>query len=345
MPARRTTRRILVPIDGSALGRAAIPHLRALATVESEILLLRVLPDALPPIAFDGDRAVAPEDRDAEIQRCEEQLREIAAALGDITPRVEHLTSIGNPADEILRVAEDRDINLILMATHGLGTPQHPLVDSVTNRVAQASPVPVMILPPHADADIQMSGDGAARYGAVVVPFDGSGRARAALPVAAALARRQCCPVRLVRAVPPRDELLTDERALFAGQERAGDRYYAAWRERISEELHAAARSLPAADLPREAVLVTGHPVAAVLHETRPGDIVVLASHGEGGMRPWLLGAIAQQIIAAARTPVVVVPVEERRTLTASLRGQDTPIHIVKPARQPLAARALVHAG
>lgn len=339
MPARHITRRILVPLDGSALGHATIPHLRALATVESEILLLRVLPDALPPVAIDGDRATAPEDRAAAIGRCEEQLREIATALRDITPRVEQLTSIGNPADEILRVAEDREIDLILMATHGFGTPRHPLTESVTNRVAQAAAVPVMILPPHSDIDTPVTADGTASYGRVVVPFDGSARARAALPVAAALARRQCCPVRLMRAMPTRDELFPRDAVRGPDQERACEQYHAAWRASLIAQLQADARALPVPDLPCETSVVIGQPVQAVLDETRPGDIVVLASHGEGGMRPWLLGTVAQQVIATARTPVVLVPVEERRALTSGLRRQEASIRVAPPSREPFVAR------
>lgn len=346
MAARHTTRRILVPLDGSALGHATIPHLRALATVESEILLLRVLPDSPPPVDTNGGRATPPDDRAVRIERSEAQLREIATALRDITPRVEQLASIGNPADEILRVAEDREIDLILMATHGLGTPDHPLTDSVTNRVAQAAAVPVMILPPSGDAPVPVDDDGSARYGCVVVPLDGSDRAGAALPIAAALARRQLCPVRLVRAMPPRDELFPDDGDPV--RERECERYYAAWRDNLDDGLRDEARGLPAHDLPCETAVLTGEPMHAITDQLRPGDMLVLASHGEGGMRPWLLGTVAQQLIAAAPTPVVLVPVEERQALTNALRQQDRPARILQrriPCRpEPIVARDLTHA-
>jgi nucleotide-binding universal stress UspA family protein len=346
MPTRHTTRRILVPLDGSELGRATIPHLRALATVESEILLLRVLPDSPPPVDTNGGQATAPDDRAARFERGEAQLREIATALRDITPRVEQLASIGNAADEILRVAEDRDIDLILMATHGLGTPEHPLTDSVTNRVAQAAAVPVMILPPSDAAAVPVDDDGSARYGCVVVPLDGSSRARAALPIAAALARRQLCPVRLVRAMPERDELFPDDGD--PAREDECERYYAAWRANLAEGLRDEARELPAHDLPCEPTVLTGQPVPAITDYLRPGDILVLASHGEGGMRPWLLGTVAQQLIAAAPTPVVLVPVEERQALTSALRQQDRPARILQrrlPCRPEPVSRQLLTTG
>jgi nucleotide-binding universal stress UspA family protein len=347
MPARHTTRRILVPLDGSDLGRATIPHLRALATVHSEILLLRVLTPELPDL--DAGAIPAPElERSAEIERCNTQLRTIATALADITPYVEQLTSIGRPAEEILRVAENRGVDLILMATHGFGTPEHPRADSVTNRVAQAATVPVMILPPHVEV-ASVGDDGTARYGHVVVPLDGSARARVALPIAAALAGRQCCPVRPIRAMPPREQVFPPAGTADPARERDCDRYYTAWRASLADALDADTASLPPSAC-REPAIVTGPPVPAILDAIAPGDIIVLASHGEGGVRPWLLGSVAQQLIGAADTPVVLVPVEERRALTRTLRHDEAPVPATRPhpaARRPdpVASRQhLVHA-
>ncbi len=336
MPARHITRRILVPLDGSKLGRAAIPHLRALATVESEIVLLGVLPTR--PAGITG---TVPTDRQrAEaFARGDAQLQKVSTTLRDITPRIARLTCTGDPAEEILRVADDLDVDLILMATHGLGTPEHPRADSVTNRVAQGATVPVMILPLHADA-APLAADGCARYGRIVVPVDGSMRARDAMPVAAALARRQCRPVRLIRAIPPHDAVFPPDEAADGDRERADYHRYAAWRASMYDALNDDARALPP-DIVRQTAVLIGLSAPAVLGDIRPGDVIVMTSHGEGGVRANRLGGIAREIIATASSPVVVVPVEERRAPT---RRREAPSIEVVTA-PPSGARTLIHSG
>lgn len=324
MPARHITRRILVPLEDADLGHAVIPHLRALANIESEILLLRVIPPTLPAIeTATGDTLAPGRDEGRMLEECHGQLRTIATALRDTTPYVEMLTSIGNPADEILRVAEHRNVDLIAMPTRGPGAEDRPIGESIAHRVAQASVTPVMLL----QRDGPQLQDATARYGCVVVPLDGSARARTALPVAVTLARRQNCPVRLVRVIPSREELFPDHDPADRAQAKADDRYYAAYREARMGELRTDACAMRAPDVATVTELLSGPPAEAILEALGPGDILVLSSHGEGGVRPWLLGRVAQQLITTATSPVVLVPVEERRNLTITARS-DAPARV-----------------
>lgn len=319
MPARHTTRRILVPLEDADLGHAVIPHLRALANVESELMLLRVIPESLPVVeTVSGDTIHPDSDRARAFDECHAELREIAASLRDTTPYVEMLTSIGSPADEILRVAEHQRIDLIVMPTRDLGAENTPIAVSVANRVAQASTVPVMLL----RLDGPQFPDATARYGCVVVPLDGSARARTALPVAAALARRQTCPVRLVRVIPTREEMFAGHDPADRAQAAADDRYYAAYREEQMRALRMEACAMRAPDIATVTELLTGSPAEAITEALGSRDMLVLASHGEGGVRPWLLGHTAQQLIATATSPVVLVPVEERQAVTLAIRGE-----------------------
>jgi nucleotide-binding universal stress UspA family protein len=63
------------------------------------------------------------------------------------------------------------------------------------------------------------------------------------------------------------------------------------------------------ADVKVEVPLVTGRGVAAaVLHNTRDADLVVLGSRGLGGFPGLLLGSVSQQVASHARVPVAVIP-------------------------------------
>jgi nucleotide-binding universal stress UspA family protein len=48
-------------------------------------------------------------------------LADAAAVLGDTGRPVEQLVSEGDPAREIVRIAEDRDVDLVVVGARGLG--------------------------------------------------------------------------------------------------------------------------------------------------------------------------------------------------------------------------------
>ncbi len=54
----------------------------------------------------------------------------------------------GNPQLEIVRVAQQRGVDLIVMATHGRTGLSHALSGSVTERVVRNAPCPVLSLRP-----------------------------------------------------------------------------------------------------------------------------------------------------------------------------------------------------
>lgn len=53
----------------------------------------------------------------------------------------------GTPPTEIVRYAKERDIDLIVMGTHGRGFTAHAVVSSVTEKVVRNAPCPVLTLP------------------------------------------------------------------------------------------------------------------------------------------------------------------------------------------------------
>jgi nucleotide-binding universal stress UspA family protein len=70
---------------------------------------------------------------------------------GEIKTRTMVIT--GNPSDEIARVAADEDVNLIVIATHGLSGWRRFIFGSVTDKVAKIASCPVLLVsfPPEKD--------------------------------------------------------------------------------------------------------------------------------------------------------------------------------------------------
>jgi nucleotide-binding universal stress UspA family protein len=65
--------------------------------------------------------------------------------LGDNVP-VEHQLEEGDPVTEILRVAQERECELIVMGTHGRTGLAHLLMGSVAERVVRRSGCSVLVV-------------------------------------------------------------------------------------------------------------------------------------------------------------------------------------------------------
>lgn len=102
---------------------------------------------------------------------------------------IETAVRLGHPAEEILVQALARQAELVVMSTHGRsGLPRRAL-GSVAERVARATPVPVLLLPAQAQATLSRAEPQASpSLYRLLVPLDGSVTAEAALAPAIELA-------------------------------------------------------------------------------------------------------------------------------------------------------------
>jgi nucleotide-binding universal stress UspA family protein len=141
---RKLVRRVLAPVDLTA----ATPHQLAIARGLAEalslpILLLHVIEPVRSMVATHGALPTVETERryrvEAELERASEAM---PAAM-----KPEALIAYGEPAEEIAKVANDRDVGLIVMGLHSsplLG----PRMGSVTYRVLCLAHRLVLAVPP-----------------------------------------------------------------------------------------------------------------------------------------------------------------------------------------------------
>jgi nucleotide-binding universal stress UspA family protein len=140
-------RRILVPLDGSALAeRALIPAQYLAQAFNAEVLLFRVQ----EPSAYgQGEPAAgvyAAAFDDSLRAMVEEYLTEKTQEMRSRDMRVSWETQFGMPADGILDVAQKRAVNLVVMSTHGRSGVGRWIMGSVADRVLRASRIPVLLI-------------------------------------------------------------------------------------------------------------------------------------------------------------------------------------------------------
>jgi nucleotide-binding universal stress UspA family protein len=134
----------------------------------------------------------------------------------------------------------------------------------------------------------------------LLVPLDGSRLAEAALPVAAYVARKLDSTVTLLHVV---------ER--HSPQEVHGDPHLTTPEQAAAYLDEVAARAvLDGLAVERHIHTAAVDDVARSIVEHRDElapDLIVMCTHGRGGLRTWLYGTIAQQVIARGTIPTLVV--------------------------------------
>ena len=135
-------RRILVAIEHSAADRAVLDHVRQLATqVGSELHLVHVA-DGWAARNFDQLKLRESEEMKSDREYLE-RLRDDLAERGF---SVSTELALGDPATELVRVAEHQQVDLIAMSTHGHRYLLDILHGTTADRVRHLVKVPVLLL-------------------------------------------------------------------------------------------------------------------------------------------------------------------------------------------------------
>jgi nucleotide-binding universal stress UspA family protein len=131
---------ILHPTDLSPLSEYAFRLACSLARDHgAHLIVLHVRP---PEILLAESPYVLPPDPVQVWEHWQEELRQLQPP--DPTVAVEHVLKEGNPASEILRTAQEKDCDLIVMGTHGRTGVRRVLLGSVAEQVLRRASCPVL---------------------------------------------------------------------------------------------------------------------------------------------------------------------------------------------------------
>jgi len=144
--------RVLVPLDGSKVGEAAIPVIEQLVDklapgTKVEVILIGVITmlrhwvvvgEASAPVSYSEEELKLIKERVTDyLNKTGESLKKKDISLSTIVVA-------GNAADEIIRAAEESKVDLIAMSTHGRSGLRRLAFGSTTDKVLRRSPVPVL---------------------------------------------------------------------------------------------------------------------------------------------------------------------------------------------------------
>jgi universal stress protein A len=139
-------RLILFPTDYSEVSQAALPYAAALARDHQAQLLILHVVESLGPEGVSYDEATTQPQPAAYRQQLWEALH-LTRPLDPTVP-VDYALMEGEPADAIVRLAAEKQCDLIVMGSHGRSGLQRWLLGSVAETVLRHSPCPVLVVKP-----------------------------------------------------------------------------------------------------------------------------------------------------------------------------------------------------
>lgn len=141
--------KILVPLDGSGAGEAALPYVEELAKkLKPEVIFLNVVLPGQHVHTIGGLNYVPfPEH---EIQSLKAEAKQYLETVSRKLERTKATTrcevKIGNAAQEIIKFAEETDTRLVAMSTHGRSSIGQWIFGSVTHKVLHAGSTPILVV-------------------------------------------------------------------------------------------------------------------------------------------------------------------------------------------------------
>ena len=137
--------RILLPTDGSDAVEPAVETALGLAETHDATLHVLFIVDQPTSVSGAGEGFSGLDNLLNELEENGHQATDaIAERAADSHVETEAVVRRGNPHDDILAYANEHDIDLIVMGTHGRTGVKRALLGSVTEDVVRHSEIPVL---------------------------------------------------------------------------------------------------------------------------------------------------------------------------------------------------------
>lgn len=141
--------RILVPLDGSDVGEVVLPHVRQLTEkLESEVVLLQVVAPGQHVHTVGGLDYVRFAEQQIESMKAEakEYLDKVSKRLAGTKGIVRSEVRVGDTAHEIIKFADEANIRLVTISSHGRSGIRQWISGSVTHKILHAGNTPLLLV-------------------------------------------------------------------------------------------------------------------------------------------------------------------------------------------------------
>ncbi|CAN5408301.1 universal stress protein [soil metagenome] len=272
-------KKILVPTDFSETGLLALEHASFLARlVKAELILLHVLP--LSEYHFEIPEPVMRIDNLEEINKIVEQkLNEVAndtKSKYGIMPKT--MSTRGKIANEVMQIAIDEKVDLIVMGTHGASGFEELVLGSNAHKVVSLAPCPVITVQTHAKK---------LGFTNIVLPIDRSTHSREKVAYAIDLAHIYQAKLHIIGLLDQEEKIENDKLQIVLDQvQHAIEKAELTFTRHTVQGNHLATEALK-------------------YGESVNADLIVIMTDHESALTGLFMGPLAKQIVNHSRIPVL----------------------------------------
>lgn len=286
---------ILVPLDGSSAAQVVLPYAEEFAArLGADIILVSVSESK----AADLDHLYL-----AYLERIKEQVQSELKDFGaEEEAKVYSEVLPGNPAEEILRYANEIKTGLIAMASRGSSGRGPWLLGNIAAKVLRATGKGVLLIRAPAKSTALKQKRLVKR---ILLPLDGSPVGETALPYTETLALALNAELVLLQVLEPITswssfgvDVAYDIAPEIESRKASAIAYLNGMRKRLTEK-----------GLSISGVTDTGAPADRIIAyaEANDIDLIAMSTHGRSGIGRWVFGSVTDKILHTGNTPVLVI--------------------------------------
>jgi nucleotide-binding universal stress UspA family protein len=297
---------VLVPVDGSNFAEHALPYALGIARRTGASIHLALVHVPADATSSSYPLADALEARNAELRDYDaEYVQQLADRLESAGVTIRPALLRGRVITGLVQYIEEQKIDLVVMTTHGRGGLQRAWLGSTADGLIRHSMIPILLVRPAEDTR-EIGPDSGHEFHRVLAALDAGETAETALRDAFELGITRNASLLLVHVLQPpvaaASPYLPHTIQLTHDEMAAREIHMQGYLDRIARSDWLGQRTV------ETRVRVDYHPAPAILEtaEDYGADLIVLGTHGRGGLRRLLLGSVADKVIRGTHRPVLV---------------------------------------
>ena len=268
-------------------------------------------------MAIYGDGMFATVERQDQLEK--HTLISLKEAIGDPPVAWEPVVAMGHAGDEITRISEEKDADLVITASRCRTGLKRLILGSVTGRLIRTLSRPLLVAR-SPEFGPTPEKDGFIRFRRILVGCDFSPDSNLAIDFAFGLAQHYQSEIHLAHVVQP--PVYMD---MMKSPKSGGEDYPTDLRERIENELSLLIPQDATNWCTPRTVLLAGHPHDELTKYSIVNgiDLIVLGIRGHGMVETMFVGSTTDRVVRQAPCPVLIVL--KKTVADQAAEKQDTP--------------------
>ncbi|GJL55494.1 MAG: hypothetical protein NPIRA02_26260 [Nitrospirales bacterium] len=285
--------KIILAADGSEQSYEAVRGLTGLSHAE-ELTVLTVI--SVPGLSYPTIGMGIAKDLSMQVERAmreegESLLERVVSLLPPNPGPVKKILQLGDPAEVIIRVAEERQADLIVIGARGLGQIHEHMFGSVSHRVMSHAPCSTLIVK-----------DSLRNIQNILIPLANQEDEESIVKFFEMKPFKETVYVTLMHVVPFSQPVWPVGAMIPEGFRKEIIEHG----EQFTEEVASKLRSL---GHEAKGVSVMGAPSISIANEVRESkpDLLVMRTHSRSGLSRFLLGSVSHSVVHHTHCPVLLV--------------------------------------